>query len=741
MKFRIALTLFCIIGNLLYSKASEQNVMEAQKTTEKIELDGILQEAAWSKELALPITQQTPNYQQEPTQATQIILLYDDEFLYVGGRLFDSEPDKIQQPSKKRDELSLSNDWLGIVLDTYNDNENALCFFTTPAGLRLDMTVFEDANGEMPVSTSWNTFWDVATHQDDKGWYVEMRIPFSSLRFQTDENGDAVMGVISWRWIAYRNELDIFPDIRPDWGFWSAFKPSQAQKIVFKGLANRRPVFVSPYGLTGMEQSFDLNEAETAYERSDNNILEAGLDIKYSLTSNLTLDLTINTDFAQVEADDQQVNLTRFSLFFPEKRLFFQERSSVFDVRLGGPNRVFYSRKIGLTEDGEPLRILGGARLVGRAGPYDLGFMSMQTAAEKGLNSENLSVFRLRRQVFNPFSYAGTIITNRMDFDGNYNTVAGLDGIFRIWQNNNDYLKVRYIQSFENDKANRPFSLDNSRFMINWEKIKYEGFVYDISFSHMGVDYNPGLGFETREDYNNLWYVFKYGWIGGENSKLLRHQLQSFNNIYYNNFHDKRESTWNAFGWEFQTKSSMGGGIFLSHRRERVFEAFEIDDLEIPVGDYAYTELEMGVGSPSSGLFRIEGGIGLGGFYNGKRFSAVVQPLWNVSSSLELSGTYEFNRLKLPDQGAATVQIGRIKALIMLSTKFSIASFIQYNSAAEIFLGNFRLRYNPREGNDFYIVFNENINSQRNPISRFEPMLPVSNGRTLLLKYRHTFVL
>ncbi|MCP4157169.1 MAG: hypothetical protein GY757_56180, partial [bacterium] len=255
---------------------------------------------------------------------------------------------------------------------------------------------------------------------------------------------------------------------------------------------------------------------------------------------------------------------TRFSLFFPEKRLFFQERASTFDVRLGGPNRVFYSRRIGLTEDGEPLRILGGARIQGRAGAYDLGFMSMQTAAEKDLNSENLSVFRLRKQVFNPFSYAGTIMTNRMDFKGNYNTVAGLDGIFRIWEDRNDYLKARYVQSFENGKANRPFSPDNTRIQINWEKIQYEGFIYDLSLSYMGADYNPAMGFETREDYSNIWYVFKYGWIGNENSKLLRHQLRSFNNIYYNNTYNERESTWNSLGWEFSTKKSVIGGITLS---------------------------------------------------------------------------------------------------------------------------------------------------------------------------------
>ena len=209
------------------------------------------------------------------------------------------------------------------------------------------------------------------------------------------------MGLSALRYLGKKNEMDLFPAIPPDWGFWSFNKPSQFQKVVFEGVGARRPVYVTPYALGGLGQAFDLNDAETAYVRTDDPVTELGGDLKMGLTDNLTLDLTLNTDFAQVEADNQQVNLTRFSLFFPEKRQFFLERASLFDFDLGGSNVLFYSRRIGL-QDGEAVRLLGGGRLVGRVGAWDVGVIDLQTARRRTglegsevLPSENIGVAAL----------------------------------------------------------------------------------------------------------------------------------------------------------------------------------------------------------------------------------------------------------------------------------------------------------------------------------------------------------
>jgi len=302
-------------------KTGSNGQKEIPRITGAVKLDGLSNEQAWEGIHPLPVVMHAPNFLDEPSERTEILVAFDNDYLYLAGRLFDSEPSRIQSASKKRDEMKPNNDWFGVVIDSFNDKENALVFFTTPSGLRLDMHVFNDAIADEYFNASWNTFWDVATVRNGQGWFVEMRIPFSSLRFQ-DREGRVVMGLIAWRWIARKNELIIFPEVSPKWGGWSGFKPSQAQEVVFEGLYSRRPLYVAPYALGGFGRSFELNDQETAYVRDDEPAHEAGLDIKYGLTSNLTLDLTLNTDFAQVEADDEQINLTRFSLFFPEKRLF-----------------------------------------------------------------------------------------------------------------------------------------------------------------------------------------------------------------------------------------------------------------------------------------------------------------------------------------------------------------------------------------------------------------------------------
>ena len=320
-----------------------------------------------------------------------------------------------------------------ISFDSYNDKENSLLFATNPLGLRWDAAVSNDGTinmDEMPVNMDWNTFWEAKASYDDKGWYFEMQIPISSLRFQ-DINGTTVMGLSILRWIPARDAADIFPAISNECGPTSQLKPSLYQEVVFEELSPKKPLYISPYLLTGFEQTNELNEAETAYDYEQDYKLEPGLDVKYGINPNTVLDLTVNTDFAQVEADDQQFNLTRFSLFFPEKRKFFLERSSIFDFSLGGQNNLFYSRRIGLYE-GDPVRIWGGARLNSRINNWDIGLLNLQTASFEDLPSENFGAFRVKKRVFNEYSYMGGMLTTRLGVDGTYNIGYGLDGVIRV---------------------------------------------------------------------------------------------------------------------------------------------------------------------------------------------------------------------------------------------------------------------------------------------------------------------
>jgi hypothetical protein len=543
------------------------------------------------------------------------------------------------------------------------------------------------------------------------------------------------MSLITWRWIARKSECVIFPDIPPKWGFWSLYKPSQAQEALLEGIYSQKPLYIAPYVLGGMGQTFELNDAETAYIQDDKFEHEAGLDIKYGLTSNLTLDITLNTDFAQVEADDEQINLTRFSLFFPEKRLFFQERSSIFDISLGGPNRLFYSRRIGIS-DGNPARIYGGARLVGRAGPWDLGLINMQTAPVEDSPSENFGVFRIRRQVFNPYSYLGGMITTRMGSNGTYNIAYLLDGIFRLF--GDDYLIVDWAQTFENGRKNELISLDPLRIRINWERRTLDGVGYNLDYSRSNADFNPGVGFEPRDNYTRTGSRLWYGWFPSEESLILRHQALIDGSMFWSNERALIESVEIGPGWELETKSGYFGRITTKLKYEDIPEAFSLSDgVDILKGQYTFFELATQLRTPRGKLLYTDFTFTAGTFYDGWKVSLGLTPFWSLSPSLELSGNYQLNQVEFPDRMQKfSAHIGRLRVLAMLSTKFSASAFIQYNSATDIVIANIRLRYNPREGNDIYVVYNEGLNTNRNHEGS---LLPLTSTRTVMLKYTYTF--
>ncbi len=310
--------------SLVASRAYEPGTQPAvalSQLTGSIRLDGIIDETAWEAVPPFPMVMLAPTYRGEVTEPTVVRVAYDTDYVYVAGQLYHTDLNNMRANSLYRDRWS-GDETFAIVLDTFNDNENALWFYTTPLGIRADIAVANNGGGPGSTNSSWNTFWDVATTRSEEGWFVEMRIPFSSLGFQ-DDNGHVEMGMIVYRWMAHNNHRYIYPDIPPNWERAHAM-PSVAQDVTLKGVYSRKPVYITPYLLGGARQVAELNDAGSRFVLQDEAEREIGVDVKYNLTNNLTLDLTANTDFAQVEADDQQINLTRFSLFFPEKRQFFQ---------------------------------------------------------------------------------------------------------------------------------------------------------------------------------------------------------------------------------------------------------------------------------------------------------------------------------------------------------------------------------------------------------------------------------
>ena len=709
--------------------ADAQEPLQLTYLTESIQIDGLSNESAWQQVKPLPMIMYKPIYRGEPTEKTEIRIAYDKDYLYCSAWCYDTDASGIRVNSLYRDRSS-KDDKFGIILDTFNDKESALSFWTTPAGVRGDEAIFNDGKSD---NKHWNTYWDVATDQNEKGWFVEMRIPFSSLRFQ-DENGKVVMGLIAYRNIARKNERVVFPDLSPERGIDT---PSRAHPIILNQIYSQNPVYLTPYATGGLEQTPTLNDVETAYHLKNELARNAGLDIKYNVTSNLTLDTTFNPDFAQAEADDQQVNLSRFSLFFPEKRQFFQERSGIFSFNFLGRARLFHSRRIGI-QDREQIPIIGGARLVGRIGNWDLGFLDMQTARKGDIPRENFGILRLRRQVLNPYSYAGLMFTNRIDEEGNYNFAYGLDGIFRIF--GQEYLTLKWGQTFEDQVIQeKAFNfLDTAMFLVELTRRTDVGFDYELVAARSGKNFLPGIGYTRREDFTQLRGSARYDWLMGKGTSIRQvSPLQFSGFVVLRNEDGSVESAQFDYKTDLEWKSGASVSLDFQIDYEDLTKDEDLpEDTVIPAGSYTFLKTEGGFNMSNGNLLRTDFDWALGRFFDGWRFDLGVKPTWNVSRHLEMISEYEVNVVRFPirNQGF-NAHIIRFRTRAALNTQVSLNAFVQYNSASDRFSTNIRFRYNFREGSDLWLVYNENFNTDRD----YEiPRQLLTRERTVLLKYTNT---
>ncbi|MFK7843839.1 MAG: DUF5916 domain-containing protein [Rhodothermales bacterium] len=737
------LTIF--LATASHAQIRSETPVALQRLSSPITFDGFSDEPAWNAIEPLELTVYQPLFKAEPSERTEIRVAYDNDFVYVAGRMYVKDPATISGNSLYRDEY-LGDDVMAIIFDTFNDNENALWFATTPTGVRFDWAVDKDAQvGQSffgSINRSWNTYWDTATQKTDEGWFAEIRIPFSSLGFQ-DNDGRVVMGISSYRYIAQKNERHLYPDTPPDWPLGWA-KASMMQDVEFDGIYNNKPVYITPYVLAGSNFTNTLNDAETAYLSDTDFTREVGLDLKYNLTSNLTMDLTINTDFAQVEADDEQVNLTRLSLFFPEKRQFFQERAGIFDFPTGRRDQLFYSRRIGLNDDGEPVRILGGARIVGRVGNWDLGFIDMQTDKSSELPSENFGVLRLRRQVLNPLSYAGGMITSRLGHDGSYNLGFGADAIIRPV--GDEYISLSLAGTADSDIAEEgTINLAKASLIrAQWERRTQRGLSYRFVTKRYGPEYRPELGFVTRENILALGSSVAYGWFGDETSTFRRISPSISGSTILRNTDGSIETGSLGLGLSLERNSGRRISIEADYSFEDLTEALEFpENTEVPIGSYQFVALEASRFDTRARKVFFDGMVAIGSFYDGWKLDIGVGPSWTVSEHLQFEMEYSINRVRFPDRDQSfDAHVGRLRTQVALNTKVSLSAFLQYSTASDLITTNVRFRYNFREGNDLWLVYNEGSNTDRErdfELDRNRPILPTRNNRILLLKYTYTF--
>ncbi|MBN1158688.1 MAG: carbohydrate binding family 9 domain-containing protein [Bacteroidales bacterium] len=734
--FFLSVFLYAIFLSL---SAECQDVSQIKKLSSPIEFDGKPVESSWNELNHFSLTQHSPNYNVEPTEEGDLIIGYDNEYVWIAARMYMKNPAQIHANSKKRDEPAIVNmDHIAVQLDTYNDNENALIFITNPNAARIDYAISNDASmggGSIPFNYNWNTFWDVKTSRDDKGWYAEIRIPFSSLKFKP-ENNITTMGLSIRRVISASNEMDTWPAIDPKYGTTANTMPSLMGTISFEGVQPSKPVYVSPYVIGGNSRTWALNTERTEYVRDDEPEVNAGLDVKYNINSSLTLDLTANTDFAQVEADDQQVNLTRYSLYFPEKRMFFQERSSLFDFSLGGRSNLFYSRNIGLSQ-GETVRIYGGARLTGRMGKWDLGLLDMQTEEHGETPGENFGVIRTRRQVINPYSFVGGIFTSRLGMDGSHNFAYGLDGIFRVF--GNDYFGVKIAQTYDDKIGNRFNSIDPMFFSANWERRTQKGLIYQLGYSYSGEEFNPGIGFVNKGSLQGFTGNLSYGWMPGRESKIYLITAGVDASRTTRLLDGNLESLSVSPSLSVEAKSGYIASLSATYQEEGVLFDFPISSgMIIAAGNYSFTDASLRISSPTSKKIHASLSTTMGEFYDGTRYNFSFSPTFNMIPGLQVSGSYQFNHIEFSQRDEKVdLHIGSGKVIYMISTKLTASLLVQYNSTSSNLVSNFRFRFNPREGNDFYLVFNSNRSLEKEPVI---PELPDYFNRTILLKYTHTFI-
>ena len=681
--------------------------MSAHRTTEEIKIDGVLDEPVWQSVQPIRQLYQIQPDQGEPaTEQSEVRILYDDKKLYFGFIFFDSEMDKIVANDMRRDSRGLrSNDYGFLLLDTYNDRRNAVFFRFTPVGGMEDTAV---SNSGGSLNTSWDIVWECRCRINEDNWTVEIAIPFSQLRFEKDE-------VMNWglnfgREIARKREIAAWNEAPKTYGGLAKYRTAYFGTLEgLEGISPSRHLELLPYVLPGASYESSTEETE--------GVFDAGLDLKYGVTPNLTADLTFNTDFAQVEADQEQVNLTRFSLFFPEQRPFFLEGASIFDVGIPRPSfrrppplLLFYSRQIGLAE-GRAIPILGGGKMTGKIGPYGIGILNVLTNTfaeeETGVPEEkmfneprtNYSVLRVNRDILKG-STVGGIFINKQDADV-YNRTAGLDFSYRPTREIN--IKGLWSRTFEAEVSGNTNAFF---FGGDW---RTNLFRLDASYTDIGEDFNPEVGYIQRRDVRRFRGGGSYTpWPGKLGIREIQVGPEIDLVLTQGNELETQEITFDT-QFEFETGDDIGFEV--KNTTEHLDVGFNLQGEEIPADDYNFTAFQISMRTSSSRMLGARMQVEFGEFYSGTRRGFSIDATVRPNAKLSVEPFIEFNRITLPDQEFdANAFGGRIG--YSFSTTLFTKLFSQWSTDRDVLSANFLVNYIYRPGSDFYLVFDQSYDTR-----------------------------
>lgn len=665
-------------------------------TEEKINLDGKLNEDCWKKAMHISnFTQRELNEGELATERTEVAIVYTTNVLYIGFWGYDDDPDKILAQKMERDFSWATDDNFEIIISTFNDNRNGYLFVTNPNGARADVLISNEGEG---FNKSWNGVWDVATTRTQEGWFAEVEIPFSTLKFKNKEN--LVWGINFERNIRRKKEQIM-------WQGWYRIyeleKISQSGKLA--GLQNikaKNKVELKPYISGGVEQL----EEENWQGR-----YKIGGDVNIDITPTLKLNLTVNTDFAQVESDKAQINLSRFSLYYPEKRQFFLEAKDLFQMDVGHRNQVFYSRRIGI-QDEQEVPIIGGIRLFGKQNRTSIGAMSIQTVTKDSILTTNYSVLRVRQDIGQQSS-VGAIVTSKF-LNGRQNIVYGADFTYstsKIFHDKNLIINGSFAQSQTSDSVNNSNSSYN--FSLSYPNDWIE---YDLAVVGIQQNFNPEMGFLRRNNYRMYYTELQFNprpkfWPFFRNLNLKPFDI----NYYVNEKTNQLESIFyelRPFG--FVTRSGEVTEFNLQLLFDKLDEPFELlDSVIIPAGEYWdkrwEAQLETFRGRKLSAEFFVNSGT----FYTGKRTRLSTAGNLNINKHWNLSAEWNRNYLKFDAMNLITDEIGT-RVIYAYNPKLNTSLFGQWNNEDDEVLLNFRINWIPKIGSDFYFVVNQVIETAHN---------------------------
>jgi hypothetical protein len=709
-----------------------------------IELDGLSDEPAWLDALAVPFIVYRPVWGQMPTERTELRVGHDDDFLYVAGRCYTQDPATIVARNLVRDGWR-GDDWMTFHIDSRFDKQNALVFSIYPLGSRYDAAVSNDAVdlGNFTFNPDFNMIWDARSVITDEGWFYEMKIPLYNLRVKADETGTIQVGISASRIIQHNQEYHQFPAI-PQNVIDPISKPSFKQPAIIQGIPPPRLFLLTPYTLLSRSRRHQPAQPPSAFERKVGYDRQLGLDAKIGLSPYLTLDVSLNPDFAQVEADDQLVNLTRFSLFFPEKRLFFQEAAGLFDLSLGGNSQLFYSRRIGINA-GQLTSIYGGVRVTGKLGKNtDIGLLNMQsapTALDGGeqLAAENFGVLRLRTKVLNDRSFIGFMATNRNGAQ-RQNYALGLDALLN--PSGIHYFLLSAASTLDRREGTSLESgIDASRWSLLWETRKTDELHHRLGYTFSGKRFNPQVGFVDRSGFHNFWGNLSHGRFAS--AQAGRFQYRRFTFLQYNAFLNASSTRWETIelGSQAQLRTFKGtewnGGA--NYHYEFLEEALDFGNgISIRPGAYHFATARLNFFPPRYRNIRTAVRIAEGGFFDGRRFNLNVNPILNFGKHWEVQAAYDFSYLRFREQRLyRPIHVARLQLNFALNLHFSANLIAQYNSSVNQVFHNFRLRYNFKDGHDLFLVWNENFFVDRRLGD--DLLRPLSGEQAFILKYNYTF--